>query len=129
MRNVLFKTGKIAWKVLKKTDISIVTLIYFIEAVTKKEGKKTNGSRSRNNVLYKGKTWHGLVVRVENALSSKEAFIAAGLDWDVQELARTGVTAGEVKTRYNVGNIEDVPGNIYKKVMSALSRTKYASAA
>lgn len=29
------------------------------------------------------KPWHGLGVRVENALSSQEALVAAGLDWDV----------------------------------------------
>lgn len=31
------------------------------------------------------KPWHGLGVRVENAPSSKEALIAAGLDWDVEQ--------------------------------------------
>lgn len=31
------------------------------------------------------KPWHGLGVRVENALSSKDALIAAGLDWDVEQ--------------------------------------------
>lgn len=31
------------------------------------------------------KPWHGLGVRVENVLSSKDALIAAGLDWDVEQ--------------------------------------------
>lgn len=31
------------------------------------------------------KPWHGLGVRVENALSSKDALTAAGLDWDVEQ--------------------------------------------
>lgn len=31
------------------------------------------------------KPWHGLGVRVENALSSKEALVEAGLDWDVEQ--------------------------------------------
>lgn len=31
------------------------------------------------------KPWHGLGVRVENALSSKDALIAAGLDWKVEQ--------------------------------------------
>lgn len=31
------------------------------------------------------KPWHGLGVRVENALSSKDALIAAGLGWDVEQ--------------------------------------------
>ena len=29
------------------------------------------------------KPWHGLGTRVENALDSKEALVAAGLDWKV----------------------------------------------
>lgn len=29
------------------------------------------------------KPWHGLGVKVENALSSQEALVAAGLDWNV----------------------------------------------
>lgn len=41
-----------------------------------------------------------------------------------KELARTGVTADDVKERYNVESLEDMPGDIYKRVMSALSRTK-----
>ena len=39
------------------------------------------------------------------------------------------MTADEVKARYNVVNLEDMPGDIYKKAMSALSRTKSAGAA
>ena len=39
MRNVLFKTGKIAWKVLKKTVRGIVMFVSFIEAVTEKKGE------------------------------------------------------------------------------------------
>lgn len=31
------------------------------------------------------KPWHGLGVRVENAPSSKEALVAAGLDWNVEQ--------------------------------------------
>lgn len=31
------------------------------------------------------KPWHGLGVRVENALSSKDALIVAGLDWNVEQ--------------------------------------------
>lgn len=31
------------------------------------------------------KPWHGLGVRVENALSSQDALVAAGLDWDVEQ--------------------------------------------
>ena len=38
MRNILLKTGKIAWKVLKETASGIVTLMSFIEVVTKKKG-------------------------------------------------------------------------------------------
>lgn len=38
MRNVLFKTVKVAWKLLKETAGGIVTLMSFIEAVAKKKG-------------------------------------------------------------------------------------------
>ena len=41
-----------------------------------------------------------------------------------KELARTGVTADEVKERYDVTSLENMPDDIYKRVMSALSRTK-----
>lgn len=41
-----------------------------------------------------------------------------------KELARTGVTTDEVKERYHISNLEDMPDDVYKKVMSALSRTK-----
>jgi len=40
MINVLLKTGKIAWKVLKETANGIVTLMSFIEVITKKKGGK-----------------------------------------------------------------------------------------
>jgi len=40
MRNILLKTGKIAWKVLKETASGIVTLMSFIEVITKKKGGK-----------------------------------------------------------------------------------------
>jgi len=46
-----------------------------------------------------------------------------------KELARTGVTADEVKERYHINNLEDMPDDIYKRVMSALSRTKTDGAA
>ena len=38
MRNILFKTVKVAWKLLKETAGGIVTLMSFIEAVAKKKG-------------------------------------------------------------------------------------------
>ncbi len=46
-----------------------------------------------------------------------------------KELARTGVTADEVKERYHVASLENMPDDIYKRVMSALSRTKTEGAA
>lgn len=46
-----------------------------------------------------------------------------------KELERTGVTANDVKARYNIENLENMPDNIYKRVMSALSRTKTEGAA
>lgn len=38
MRNILFKTVKVAWKLLKETAGGIATLMSFIEAVAKKKG-------------------------------------------------------------------------------------------
>lgn len=38
MRNVLFKTGKVAWKILKETVSGIAALMSFVETVTKKKG-------------------------------------------------------------------------------------------
>lgn len=66
------------------------------------------------------------VMGSDNSVSSLSSTQIASLK---KELARTGVTADEVKARYNVGNIEDMPDDIYKKAMSALSRTKSAGAA
>lgn len=66
------------------------------------------------------------VMGADNSVNSLSSIQIASLK---KELARTGVTADEVKARYNVGNIEDMPGDIYKKAMSALSRTKSAGAA
>ncbi len=66
------------------------------------------------------------VMGADNSVNSLSSIQIASLK---KELARTGVTADEVKARYKVGNIEDMPGDIYKKAMSALSRTKSAGAA
>jgi len=46
-----------------------------------------------------------------------------------KELSRTGVTANDVKARYNIESLENMPDGIYKRVMSALSRTKTEGAA
>ena len=66
------------------------------------------------------------VMGSDNSVNSLSSTQIASLK---KELARTGVTADEVKARYNVVNLEDMPGDIYKKAMSALSRTKSAGAA
>lgn len=62
------------------TDVSF----YYAENNIRKEAGNY-ASRSRNNVLYKGETLAWIRVRVENALSSKDALIAAGLDWEVEQ--------------------------------------------
>ncbi len=69
------------------------------------------------------------VVYVMGADNSANSLFSTQIASLKKELARTGVTADEVKARYKVGNIEDMPGDIYKKAMSALSRTKSAGAA
>lgn len=40
------------------------------------------------------------------------------------ELERTGVTMEDVKDRYNIQNLEGMSEDLYKRVMTALSRTK-----
>lgn len=40
MRNVLCKTGKVAWKIMKETLSGIAALMSFVEAVVKKKGGK-----------------------------------------------------------------------------------------
>lgn len=40
MRNVLLKTGKVAWKILKETLSGITTLMSFMETIAKKKGDK-----------------------------------------------------------------------------------------
>lgn len=54
---------------------------------------------------------------------------ATQMDSLKKELARTGVTEEEVKKRYKVGSLENMSDEIYKRVMSALSRTKTEGAA
>ena len=40
------------------------------------------------------------------------------------ELERTGVTIEDVKDRYKIQNLEGMSEDLYKRVMTALSRTK-----
>lgn len=40
MKNVLFTTGKVAWKILKEVLSGAVTLMSFIEAIAKKKGDR-----------------------------------------------------------------------------------------
>ena len=54
---------------------------------------------------------------VQNVSSTQMALLK-------KELARTGVTEDEVKERYNISRLEDIPDDIYKRAMAALSRTK-----
>lgn len=40
MKNILFKTVKVAWKILKETVSGVAALMSFIEAVSKKKGDR-----------------------------------------------------------------------------------------
>lgn len=93
---------------------SVATIAYNDERVI----SSLSVTNSKYKVVY--------VMGADNSINSLSSAQIASLK---KELARTGVTADEVKARYNVGNIEDMPGDIYKKAMSALSRTKSAGAA
>lgn len=61
------------------------------------------------------------VMGADNSVQSVSSTQMASLK---KELARTGVTADEVKERYHVTSLENMPDDIYKRVMSALSRTR-----
>lgn len=41
-----------------------------------------------------------------------------------KELVRTGVGADEVKARYHIDSLENMPDDIFKRTMSVLSRMK-----
>lgn len=45
------------------------------------------------------------------------------------ELKRTGVTMEDVKDRYKIQNPESMPPDLYKRVMTALAKTKSIGAA
>ena len=102
--------GKFCWN----DRFSVATIAYNDERAI----SSLSITNSKYKVVY--------VMGADNSVNSLSSTQIASLK---KELARTGVTADEVKARYNVGNLEDMPGDIYKKAMSALSRTKSAGAA
>ena len=93
---------------------SVTTIAYSGERVI----NSLSITNSKNKVVY--------VMGADNSVQSVSNTQMASLK---KELARTGVTADEVKERYHVTSLENMPDDIYKRVMSALSRTKSAGAA
>lgn len=93
---------------------SVATIAYSDERVI----NSLSITNSKNKVVY--------VMGTDNSVHRVSNTQMASLK---KELARTGVTADEVKERYNIGNLENMPDDIYRRVMSALSRTKSAGAA
>lgn len=92
----------------------VATIAYSVERVI----SSLSIVNSKNKVVY--------VMGADNSAHSVSHTQMASLK---KELLRTGVTADEVKKRYNIGNLENMPNDIYKRVMSALSRTKSCGAA
>lgn len=95
-------------------SFSVATITYSDERVI----SSLSIVNSKNKVVY--------VMGADNSVHSVSHTQMASLK---KELLRTGVTADEVKERYNIGNLENMPDDIYKRVMSALSRTKSDGAA
>ena len=61
---------------------SIVTIIIVITG----EREESKMAANVESMFYTRKApWHGLGVRVEEVLGSKEALIQAGLDWKVEQ--------------------------------------------
>ncbi len=86
-----------------------------------------NKEREINGLsIINGKYKVVYVLGADNSVHSVSSTQMASLK---KELARTGVTADEVKERYHVTSLENMPDDIYKRVMSALSRTRTEGAA
>lgn len=95
-------------------SFSVATIAYSVERII----SSLSIVNSKNKVVY--------VMGADNSVHSVSHTQMASLK---KELLRTGVTADEVKKRYNIGNLENMPDDIYRRVMSALSRTKSCGAA
>lgn len=95
-------------------SFSVATISYSVERII----SSLSIVNSKNKVVY--------VMGADNSVHSVSHTQMASLK---KELLRTGVTADEVKKRYNIGNLENMPDDIYRRVMSALSRTKSCGAA
>ena len=59
----------------------------------------------------------------------KAGISKAQMDFLKSELDRTGVTMENVQKRYKITDLEEMPQELYNKVMAALSKTKPAGAA
>lgn len=73
----------------------------------------------------------GYAIGTDNSNSSNSVHSVSSSQIEMlkKELARTGVMADEVKARYHIDNLEDMPDDIYKRAMAALSRTESAGVA
>lgn len=128
-------TAPFIWIPAERTDIqernkkffcndrfSVATISYNTDRTI----KSLSISNSRNKVVY--------VTGVDNSNSSngnKNKHSVSSLQMEAlkRELARTGVGADDVKARYHVENLENMPDDIYKRVMLALSKTRSAGVA
>ena len=124
-------TAPFIWIPAERTDIqkrddrffcndrfSVVKISYSKERIINSLSIVNN----KNKVVY--------VTGTDNSSSSnsssksKQSVSSLQMEMLKKELARTGVVADDVKARYNIDSLENMPDDIYRRVMSALSKTK-----
>lgn len=125
-------TAPFIWIPAERTDIQERNKKFFcndhfsvvkISYNTDRTIKSLSISNSRNKVVY--------VTGTDNSkqLESKHSVSSLQMEALKRELARTGVGADDVKARYNIDSLENMPDDIYKRVMLALSKTRSAGVA
>ena len=83
---------------------------------------------SKNKVVYATSTDNSNSGS-SNTSNSVHSVSSLQMEMLKKELSRTGVMADEVKARYHIDNLENMPSDIYKRAMAALSRTESAGVA
>lgn len=84
---------------------------------------------NKNKVVYVTGVDNSNSNNSSNGNKNKQSVSSLQMEALKRELARTGVGADDVKARYHVENLENMPDDIYKRVMSALSKTRSAGVA
>lgn len=85
--------------------------------------------KSLSIVNSKNKVVYATGACVTETDTSKHSVSSSQMEMLKKELARTGVQADDVRQRYNIDSLENMPDDIYKRVMLALSKTESISVA